>query len=94
MSSAALGVEASALPLSFVTGVRVIGVVEPTGLYKSTASWVPKMSEEEFVATATETVRQLESLVPKREDAEFIRAACEKDRLAGVASGYYSKQDC
>ena len=81
-------------PLSFVIGVRVVGVMEPTGLYKPAAYWLPKVSEAEFVASATETVRHLESLVPKQEDVECTRAACEKSRLAGVAGGCYSNQEC
>ena len=83
----------TSLPRNFVSGVKVIGAVEETGVYRPTELWTPQISEEQLLAGASDAIDEIERSRPKQEDAEFIRAACEKDRLAGNAGGYFTRQD-
>ena len=52
----------------------------------------PAINECEFLESAPKTIADLEKIIPSEEDAHYIRAACEKDRLAGNAGGYLSRE--
>jgi hypothetical protein len=81
----------AALVRSFLEGFSVVGNIQASGIYRPTDKKFSPLSETELKDSSKDLLGLICCRVPKTEDAQHIREACEKDRLAGFASGYFSR---
>ena len=81
------------LPMSFMEGFPVVGWVPASGVYAATDKTFVPITVQELEESSPSLIARIMSSTPKEEAAGYIREACEKDRLAGFASGYFTKEE-
>ena len=71
----------------------MIGKIDPTGIYRPSGKGELGMSVHELLGSSPALINSIVRSRPKEEDARAIRESCEKDRAAGFASDYFSKEE-
>jgi len=81
------------LPSHFVSGFKVVGLLESTGVYQSVPFHKPSITRDELLDTSEALISSIETRPPKLEAVEHIMAACLKDYTLGFGSKQYLKTE-
>jgi len=81
------------LPSHFIHGFKVIGLLEPTGVYQAAQVQKPTLTRGELLETSEALIASIETRYPKLEAAEHIMSACVKDFNNGFGSRQYMKSE-
>ena len=80
------------LPMVYMKGTKVIGVIQKSGLFQPVETLEPIESKQDLLASSLALIDEIEARKPKHEEAVCIFEACTKDQKKGFADVIRSRQ--